>query len=159
MVMISMKTKVCKICKKEKQISEFPKTGYKNSVRAECKICYNNIRKLYYSNNREKMLLRAQRNFHSGGREKQIENRKKQKLLVYEKYGNKCVCCGEKEIEFLSMDHVNGNGNEHRRSISKSAKILPYSWIIKNKFPSILQILCMNCNFAKGKLGYCPHEK
>jgi hypothetical protein len=26
-------------------------------------------------------------------------------------------------------------------------------------FPPIFQVLCMNCNFAKGKLGFCPHIK
>ena len=31
-------------------------------------------------------------------------------------------------------------------------------WLEKNNFPSGFQILCWNCNFAKGSLGKCPHE-
>lgn len=35
-------------------------------------------------------------------------------------------------------------------------------WIIRNDFPDGFQVLCHNCNFAKGKKGnnnMCPHEK
>jgi hypothetical protein len=34
-----------------------------------------------------------------------------------------------------------------------------YYWLEDNDFPSGFQILCWNCNFAKGSLGKCPHEK
>ena len=32
-------------------------------------------------------------------------------------------------------------------------------WIIENNFPKGFQILCHNCNVAKGLYGECPHEK
>tara|TARA_B100000470_G_C19765116_1_gene380266 strand:- start:687 stop:1352 length:666 start_codon:yes stop_codon:yes gene_type:complete len=84
------------------------------------------------------------------------------KLMVYNHYSNwniQCCCCGEKEIEFLSIDHKFNNGAEHRKKVCTS-NIL--NWIIKNNYPPLFQIMCMNCNFAKGKKGnngICPHKK
>ena len=38
--------------------------------------------------------------------------------------------------------------------------IFPNFWKkIKNNFPKGFQILCHNCNIAKGHYGKCPHEK
>jgi len=31
-------------------------------------------------------------------------------------------------------------------------------WLVTNNFPKGFQILCWNCNFAKGMLGKCPHQ-
>ena len=44
---------------------------------------------------------------------------------------------------------------------STGAKCAPagiYRWLIKHKFPSGIQILCHNCNLAKGYYGSCPHQ-
>ena len=68
-----------------------------------------------------------------------------------------CACCGEQNIEFLSIDHINGGGKAHRK-ITGNGKSF-YGWIIRNKFPADLRVLCMNCNFALGHSGYCPHKK
>jgi len=82
----------------------------------------------------------------------------KQKELVYNHYGNKCSCCGEKQIFFLSIDHINGNGRKHREKVGKGAKF--YHWIVKNNFPKELQILCSNCNTGKHRnKGICPSKK
>lgn len=70
-------------------------------------------------------------------------------------YGNKCQCCGENRIEFLSIDHINGGGTKHRKEISH-ANI--YVWLKRNKFPEGFQILCHNCNMSKAYYGYCPHR-
>ncbi len=67
-----------------------------------------------------------------------------------------CRCCGENEVAFLSIDHVNGGGRKHR-AVDKTGDI--YSWLKRSKFPEGFQVLCMNCNWAKGKYGICPHEK
>lgn len=78
---------------------------------------------------------------------------------VLKHYGNKCVCCGISENKFLAMDHVNGNGNQHRLSICGHKKMRIHSWLIKNNFPDNFQILCHNCNMAKGIYGVCPHRE
>lgn len=81
---------------------------------------------------------------------------RKIKTSIFEKYGGViCKCCGETTIEFLSLDHIAGDGAKHRREIGGGANT--YRWIIKNNFPPGFQVLCMNCNFAKGKSKYCPH--
>jgi hypothetical protein len=73
---------------------------------------------------------------------------------VFEAYGGyKCNCCGEATKEFLTIDHVEGGGNQHRKSIS----IDFYVWLVRNQFPSGFQVLCMNCQFGKRFCGQCPH--
>lgn len=75
---------------------------------------------------------------------------------VLEEYGGPtCVCCGETQKEFLEIDHVNGDGAAHRREIGRGNF---YSWLKKNNFPPSFQVLCRNCNGAKGQDGCCPHH-
>ena len=78
------------------------------------------------------------------------------KLEVFGHYSNKCVCCGENIIEFLCIDHMEGNGNKHRRELNESSI---YSWLKRNNYPKGFQVLCYNCNMAKGFFGECPHKK
>ena len=82
------------------------------------------------------------------------------KNQVLEHYGRKCVCCGETEEKFLTIDHINNDGLEHRKELggTGSGSII-ISWLIKNNFPeNIIQILCYNCNMSKGAWGECPHK-
>jgi len=83
--------------------------------------------------------------------------RERRKRLIIEHYGNKCACCGETEFRFLSVDHIKGGGSKHIQEITKSGHNF-YSWIFKNNFPKGFQILCHNCNRAKGNSGkqFCP---
>ena len=48
------------------------------------------------------------------------ETRKRNKLIkqrVIKEYGGACVCCKEKRIEFLSIDHIKGDGQKHRQLV------------------------------------------
>lgn len=78
---------------------------------------------------------------------------------VLDHYGHRCVCCGETKVEFLCIDHVNGEGNKHRLEINKGSGTPTYYWLIKNNYPVGFQVLCHNCNQAKAAYGYCPHQK
>lgn len=70
-----------------------------------------------------------------------------------------CSCCGEKILEFLTVDHLNNDGTKHRKKIGvKNGKGF-YDWIIKNNYPEIFQILCWNCNWAKWRYKICPHKE
>lgn len=69
-----------------------------------------------------------------------------------------CRCCGEKELVFLAMDHIEGGGNKQRKEM-KGAPHSIYRWLIKHGFPKGFQVLCHNCNMAKHILGACPHQK
>jgi len=88
------------------------------------------------------------------------KRQKEKKLTVFLHYtaGDiKCACCGEKTFDFLCVDHVNNDGNEHRKT--RGTGLGFYAWIIRNNFPGGLQILCMNCNWGKVRNGgMCPHK-
>lgn len=67
------------------------------------------------------------------------------KLKVYQQYGNACNVCGCNKLEFLTIDHINNNGAEHRKKIYNI-----YSWLKINNYPKDnYQILCFNCNYSK----------
>lgn len=84
----------------------------------------------------------------------------KLKLEIINEYGGACQCCGENEPRFLAIDHINGNGSEHRKEIGIKGGYRFYLWLKENKYPKDnFQLLCMNCNFAKGKNGTCPHQE
>lgn len=79
----------------------------------------------------------------------------KLKSEVICQYGNKCSCCGETNIEFLTIDHINGGGNKHKRDIKKNI----YRWLKHNNYPDGFQVLCYNCNLGKNRYNVCPHNK
>ena len=88
-------------------------------------------------------------------RVKRYQRKLREQVLAH--YGHKCVCCGEDTYEFLAIDHIDGGGNKHRKEVGYGATF--YLWVIKNNFPKGLQVLCHNCNLAKGYYKICPHEK
>ena len=74
----------------------------------------------------------------------------KLKLEILQHYSkdNKCACCGEDHIEFLTIDHKNNNGKSERKKYGYGVHF--YRWLKSNNFPPFYQVLCMNCNFIKG---------
>jgi len=71
-----------------------------------------------------------------------------------------CRCCGEKELPFLSLDHVNNDGAKERKNKrGVGAKI--YRYLKKNNYPDKhrYQVLCMNCQWGKRFNNICPHKK
>lgn len=93
-------------------------------------------------------------------RSKNVIRLRAARAVVISGYGGKCACCGEAEPNFLTIDHVNNDGNVMRKN-----KVHPpcgyglYKWLEKKGFPKEFQILCYNCNMAKSRYGICPHEK
>jgi len=80
----------------------------------------------------------------------------KVKRQVFAHYGLHCECCGEDGIEFLTLDHIHGGGNDHRKELGKAGTAF-YTWIIKNNFPKGFRTLCHNCNFGcSNNGGACP---
>lgn len=89
---------------------------------------------------------------------KDIARRNKRRDQVFNHYGAFCSCCSESEKNFLSIDHIDGNGNEHRKKINKAGSTF-FKWLVDNNFPPEFQTLCMNCNFGRYRNGgICPHE-
>jgi hypothetical protein len=101
---------------------------------------------------------------------KQAEYMKKSNLklkrLVMDAYGGVCACCGEAELVFLTIDHIDDNGAEHRREMAaernsnySQAGARTYRWLRDHDFPDGYQVLCANCNCGKQwNGGVCPHE-
>jgi hypothetical protein len=88
-------------------------------------------------------------------------NRKIKTILHY---GNKCACCGEKNLGFLTLHHLNNDGAEHRQKLFGNRKYAGsgfYYWLEQNNYPNDppLQVLCWNCNSGSGfNNGVCPHK-
>jgi hypothetical protein len=83
-------------------------------------------------------------------KENSIRHKKRLKELVVEHYskGKKCCSwCPESRLPCLSIDHIDGGGNAHRRSIRLKAGINFYNWLKREGFPSGFRVLCMNCQF------------
>lgn len=89
-------------------------------------------------------------------KERQKNYRREIKLTVMVQYGGKCACCGETELEFLTIDHIDGGGTQHRKRLN-TPNI--YRWLMQNNFPPGFQVLCMNCNFATRYKNICPHKR
>jgi hypothetical protein len=77
--------------------------------------------------------------------------------IVLAHYGAVCTCCGEAAQEFLTVDHINGDGHLRRRQGVDQRGVAWYRQIIRAGFPEDLQLLCWNCNEAKRIYGTCPH--
>lgn len=80
------------------------------------------------------------------------------RMTVFMHYGMKCFCCGEENIYFLQIDHMNGGGTKHRQILGLHGYRF-YEWLIKNGFPSGYRTLCANCNGALGSFHFCPHRR
>lgn len=80
------------------------------------------------------------------------------RLEMVKSYGGYCVCCGETEHAFLTLDHIQRDGAEHRRRRATApgiwSELKQLGWP-KDKY----QLLCMNCNWAKRMGDLCPHER
>lgn len=119
----------------------------KKYIRKKCKECNSTYRQKYH-----------------------VPLRRKVKAIVMNEYGNgKCECCGEKNIEFLTIDHIGGKktrielghvkGKGGERNAVKGYGL--YSKLVNDGFPykDKLRVLCWNCNCSIGMYGYCPHVK
>jgi hypothetical protein len=88
------------------------------------------------------------------------DNARRTILYHYSGGDIKCVCCNEREYEFLAIDHINNDGAAHRKEVNVKGGIDMYVWIMKNEFPPMFQILCHNCNWSKRHpSGQCIHKR
>ncbi len=74
---------------------------------------------------------------------------KKYRREFVTEFGGKCATCGEDTWEFLTVDHINNGGTEHREKIGK-AGVHFYRWLKRQGYPKDdYQLLCFNCNTTK----------
>jgi hypothetical protein len=142
-------TKDCSVCQERKLLSEFctDKRNVRTGYRGECRACgtkqSSNARA-----KRDKAELNATHK----------EWRKGIRAEVVAGYGGQCQCCAELNIKFLTLDHVNDDGAEHRRTMTSATNI--YLWARRNGYPDTLRLLCYNCNLGRAANGgVCPHKE
>ncbi len=144
--------KKCSRCREIKNASEFYLIK-RNDIKAldvYCKSCKKDIKQERKEKDRKK------------NNEYAAWQREQYRKLVYAAYGDKCSCCDETELKFLTIDHVNNDGAEHRRSLGTRRAgntWQVYRYIINNNYPDDFQILCYNCNCGRNRnQGVCPHK-
>jgi len=137
---------------------------YQKVHRNRCKVCEQEYQKEKYHQNPELWKIRSKRYYlkHKKEiREKSREWHKRRRLEALIHYGGdtpKCSCCSESHIEFLTVDHIDGHGNQHRKEHGGDSSTNFYLWLEKNNYPKGFQVLCWNCNCSKGIYGFCPHN-
>lgn len=113
---------------------------------------------------RNEIQLKQNREWYYRNRESQLAKMKVYrdavKDEVFAAYGGyKCVCCGESNKRFLTIDHINNDGHIHRKEINSRGGVGIYNWLKREGFPPGFQVLCYNCNMGKARnKGICPHK-
>jgi hypothetical protein len=85
------------------------------------------------------------------------------RIRAFKHYGGlRCICCGEDEFSFLSLDHVSGAGNIERAKLfgdRYQGGHHIYRALRLQGYPSGYQVLCMNCQVGRrDNGGICPHQ-
>jgi len=145
-------------------------------VPSKDKVRKNEVNKEYYHRNKERLTAEKrekwkdekykadvnarQRKYYATHAE-EVKRKQRQRNLdikvdVIYRYGGKCECCGEDELVFLTIDHINGGGSKHLKELRKSGTNF-YKWLIDNNYPDGFRVLRMNCNLAYGIRGHCYH--
>lgn len=112
--------------------------------------------RVYHQTHREQMNGYGKKNYpkyKESKREYQRGLTNKYKHAFLEMYGESCSCCGETIFDFLTIEHKQGQMKINRRT-----GLVAYRDAVKEYRPDLYEVLCWNCNCAKGKLGYCPHH-
>lgn len=150
-----MTTKTCTKCDTPKELDKFPKQKCgKYGVNSICKACQAEYKRQHYAKNPQ--VIEDRKAYFK-------KYRKSIKDQVFDHYGERCACCGETCRVFLTLDHVNGDGAEHRRELGggrTTSTDKTWRWLVANDFPDGFQILCYNCNCGKrDNGGICPHQE
>lgn len=153
-----METKTCTKCGEVKPLAEFyahSKGKRPGLTSSACKPCESKRMRIYYDANSAKKKIWFDARY------------KRLKEDVFNAYGGfKCSCCGETQPMFLTIDHIDGKGAEHRRSMTEEGQnyrdatgYKTYRWLERNGYPPGFRVLCANCNHgAHRNGGICPHR-
>lgn len=143
--------KSCSGCKEFKPFVEFPKNkAVKCGLGNLCKVC--NHKRV-----NEWIAKQDQESFKRRRCEISVKHVEALKFDVMSHYGP-CYCCGEDQLAFLTIDHINGGGNKHKKEIDRYGFRF-YKWIKDNNYPNDLRSACMNCNMATRFGKVCPHKE
>jgi hypothetical protein len=127
-----MANKVCNNCGTQLTLDNWIFATYKHK-NYKCDDCRKITAKQYNKENSNKI-----------AQTKQLY-RRKLKIAVLNHYGDSCNECGEDNFYYLTIDHINNDGNIDRKNGLSSGHNF-YHWLIKNNFPPQFRTLCFNCN-------------
>jgi hypothetical protein len=85
---------------------------------------------------------------------------RRQRIAVLEHFSGgtpKCACCGEPHSEFVAVDHANGGGTMHRKTVGSGSTM--WRGLRQEGFPGGYRVLCHNCKMSLDAWGYCPHQR
>ncbi len=107
--------------------------------------------------NRRKAAERARKRYHANLEYYRSKSRLWNKKSVarirneaYEHYGHSCAICGESREEFISIDHINNDGKEHRTKVGSRSTYSVLADLKRLGWPQgTIQFLCLNCNIRK----------
>ncbi len=61
-----------------------------------------------------------------------------------------CACCGIIDVDILTIDHINDDGNKQRKELGWRGSGIPfYNYLKEHDYPPGYQVLCQNCNWKK----------
>jgi len=135
------------------------KKRYQREYRARDRERLKEKQHTYYLDNKEQFRRRA-REYYQRHKDKIKADavrtgkvlRRKQRMAVLWYYSGgamTCVRCGFPDIRALVLDHINGGGTEHRRTMKAGTNV--WLWLARHGFPPGYQILCANCNAIKAR--------
>ena len=157
--------KQCFRCRAFKKVEEFYKDkNAKDGLLGRCKKCEIKRALKERGNNLEINRKQGRESYHRNlekNLKRQALYRKKSRfdaLKYYSKGKFTCNCCGEDDYNFLSIDHIHGGGTKERKEGKGGGHFL-YRRLKKEGYPKGFQVLCYNCNVAKGIFKICPHKK
>jgi hypothetical protein len=143
-------------------VTEFGRDTTKDDgLRTRCRECTNASNRRWQRSNPEKIrenALRWQEANPEKCREKAQRHRESLRVTVFDHYGRACACPGCGATDDLTIDHVNGDGKQHREAVfgrSNAAGWQFYRWLIRNGFPAGFQVLCKSCNASKKAGNEC----
>jgi hypothetical protein len=151
----SRASRTIKVCSRCQEPKDRDRDFHKNRStwdgrQSECKKCQ-------YDRDVQRRKLKP-RPYTSASAASSARHRTGLRVQVLGHYGERCACCGS--TENLGIDHVNGDGQDHRfeltgrrRAAASTAQV--YRWLIRNGFPEGFQTLCLPCNASKAQTGWC----
>ena len=159
--------------KKYKQSEQGKKTIAKRAAKPEVKAMNKKNKKKYNQSEKGQAKNKEYKQTPEySAKQKEFRNSKRLKVLKHysQSLSNSdipcCNCCGlNSHIGFLALDHIAGkrkmDSERELVQLGYDSNMHPdtlLQWLIDNNFPKGFQILCHNCNLAKGFYGACPHE-
>jgi len=176
--------KKCYRCSQDLPFDMFGKNKSKpNGHSTECKKCKSAMDKVYQDQHKEEIKDKKQQ-YYLGKKYEIIKkvneyidknrhkhnlwhtvskNRLKAEVMTNYSGGNlKCKNCPEVDLGILTIDHIEGNGADHRRELfgdnRKGGGYKFWQWLKRNNYPEGFQVLCFNCQFRKRAVELKPEN-